>query len=293
MDQLKIKYLSVAGFIIRLQSENEKMIVIQESYLPFEIYGKAIISDVVITSYSSIPAELLVKSDLLFEAKNDEQTFFSIYNYGASYKFIIYDQQTAGQIQQVAILDKDLYQWDVYSNSKNNNEEIFPLIYPFGPLVFYYLTVKSDGIMMHASAVFDGEKGRLFTGFSGAGKSTMAYLWQKSGAKIINDDRIIIRKENGKFMMFNTPMMYIDISKKAPLNSIHLINHANENSMEKIGGATAVSRLMAFCIQHNFNSSFIDHNLTFISELCSNTPVYETGFLPEAPIVDLIKNNEP
>ncbi len=288
--QLRRTNLSIAGYKIRLQSEWSKLISLEESYKPFCLSTKNISADVVVHSYSEIPSRLLKPLDLLFEARNNGQTFFSIYRQGLSYKFFIYDQKKINKIQQVAILDDDLCKWDVYSKPQNQNGEIFPLLYPLGPLVLYYLTVKSDAVMMHASGIFDGEKGRLFTGFSGAGKSTMAYLWQKSGAKIINDDRLIIRKEKGDYVMYNTPMMYVDIPKRAPLNSIHLIKHASENSMEKIGGAAAVSQLMAFCIQHNFNSSFIERHLTFISELCNQIPIYKTGFVPKSEIIDFIKS---
>jgi len=288
---LKSKTISIAGFNIRLQADDKEMLSLEEGYLSFISPRKFESADVVIKSYGGIPDNLLNTSDLLFEAKNDEQKFFSIHHQGEAYRFIIFDQQLHDKIQQVAILDKDLCEWKVYSDL-TEKKELFPLLYPLGPIVLYYLTLKSEAIMMHASGIFEHNRGRLFTGFSGAGKSTMAYLWQKSGAKIINDDRLIIRKENGKYVMYNTPMFYIDVPKKAPLNSVYLIKHGQSNNLEKIKGAAAVSGLMAFCVQHNYKSEFIERQLAFLTELCNTIPVYDTGFLPDTSIVDFIKNNE-
>lgn len=285
------KTLSIAGFTIRLKAADEKLILIEESYLPFILTRKHISSDVIATSNKGIPEDLLQQTDLLFEAKNDQQKLFSIHDHSNSYRFIIYDQQAAGEVQQVALLDKDLSEWEFFSRQTDTKEEIFPLLYPMVPLVLYYLTLKSEAVMLHASGVFDGDKGRLFTGFSGAGKSTMAYLWQKAGAKIINDDMLIVRKEKGNYVMYNTPMPYVDIPKKAKLDSAYLIKHAQNNGIKKLSGASAVSRLMAFCVQHNYNALFIEHHLNFLSDLCNKIPVYETGFLPDLSIVDFIKTH--
>jgi len=299
--------LSIAGFIIKVQSECVTDITFEEGYAPFfvpqaqDYSGKP---DVVINAIEVIPKDLLIKDNLLFEAKNQQSDFFSIYQQGTSYKIIIYDQSqrdglplNINKVQQVALLNNELNEWKVYCNRDDDNK-FNPLLYPFGPLVLYYLTVKSDAIMLHSSGVFDGVKGRIFTGFSGSGKTTMAYLWQKAKNKIINDDRLIIRrnpslqgKKNTAFTMYNTPMYYVDIPKEAPLHSIYMIHHSAENTINKLDGAIAVSRVMAHCIQHGYNNNFIQHHIEFLSQLCNNISVYDVGFKPDSSIVDLIRIN--
>ena len=282
------KIICIAGFNIRLQSEKADNIAIEEIYLPFVSTDETKSTDIVINTVNGIPNELINDKNLLFEAKDQQQKYFSIYRHEQSYKFIVYNQKTDNQIQQIALLSKNFSEWVIYFNTLESNI-VYPLSYPMGPLIFYYLTVKYNAIMIHASGVFDGEKGRIFTGFSGAGKTTMAYLWQKSGNRIINDDRLIIRKENDGYFMYNTPMFYTDIPKKTLLHSVNLICHAPENFVAKLKGAKAVSRLMAFCIQHGYNNSFIEHHLEFLSELCTYLPVYEVGFVPDEKIVNYIK----
>ncbi|MGD0711634.1 MAG: hypothetical protein ABR968_10710 [Bacteroidales bacterium] len=287
---MKTQFLSIAGFKIKMQSENIAGIAFEEGYPPFFISYHSYKPDVIICAFNGIPNDLLTKNDLLFEAKNQQQDFFSIYRQGDSYKFIIYDQQDMKIVQQVAILNNALTEWIVYCNADSNGK-INPLLYPLGPLVLYYLTVKSDAIMLHASGVFDNEKGRIFSGFSGAGKSTMAGLWQKSGSLIINDDRLIIKKNKEAYTMHNTPMPYADIPKEAPLHSVYLIRHAAENTIKKINGAMAVSGIMAYCIQHGYNNDFIQHHLEFLSHLCEHISVFDVGFKPDIEIVDFISLN--
>ena len=283
--------LFIAGFKIKLQSEADIKISLEEGYLPFVSTDNKGEADVCIYIKKHLPVKYLNKKDLIFEAKENEQKFYSIYRENQYYKFIIYKQDKKNEIQQIAFLDESLTKWTIYAEPSVNDKTIYPFLYPLGPLVLYYLTVKFEAIMIHASGVYDGEKGWLFAGFSGAGKSTMADLWLKSGSSVINDDRLIIRNTEKGYIMYNTPMFYNDLPKETDLNSINIIKHAGKNTIKKLNGAKAVSQLMACCIQHDYNSNFIEHHLQFISNLCDNIPVYELGFLPDKKIIDFIKTH--
>ena len=67
-----------------------------------------------------------------------------------------------------------------------------------------------DGFFFHSSALaMDGE-GYLFTALSGTGKSTHTRNWRRlfgDRVTMINDDKPIIRKCNGKFLVCGTPWM--------------------------------------------------------------------------------------
>ena len=45
------------------------------------------------------------------------------------------------------------------------------------------------------------------------------------GAKVIHDDRLILRKTASGYMMFNTPVYNNDEPNESPLNKIFLIEH--------------------------------------------------------------------
>jgi hypothetical protein len=281
--------ITIADFSINLPSESP--ISLEEGYLPF-INEDNRDADVTIYCSSGIPSTPFENTDkLVFEAKNESQRFYSIFRSGSQLRFIIYNQQLKDTIQQVALLDESYSAWKVYSDPDCDGT-LSPLKYPLGPIIMHYLTVKSDAVIIHASCIFDGVKGRIFTGFSGAGKSTMSKLWAAAGNLIINDDRIIIRKRGAAYSAYNTPMYYNDIPKKTSLDAIYLISHSPENRMRKLTGATAVSRVLAFCIQNNYTGYFIQNQLAFLSELCAHIPVYELGFVPDTTIVDYITANE-
>jgi len=281
--------IQIAGFSINLYSDS--VVRLEEGYEPFLAKNSDSKADVTIECLAGIPVNPFQNDELVFVAKNEHQRFYSIYRTGKDLGFIIYNQQNKNEIQQVAVLDETFTHWKAYSEALPDNS-ILPLKYPLGPIIMHYLTIKSDAVMMHASCAFDGKSARIFTGFSGAGKSTMSKLWSETGNRIINDDRIIIRKKEKGYVVYNTPMYYRDIPKEAPLNSIYLISHSPENKIKKLSGAMAISKVMAFSIQNNFDKHFIQSRLNFFSELCMQIPVYDLGFVPDESAVNFIKANE-
>jgi hypothetical protein len=161
-----------------------------------------------------------------------------------------------------------------------------------GPIIMHYFTVNTDAVLIHAACTFDGKKGRIFSGFSGAGKSTISKIWGDAGNLIINDDRLIIRKLEDGYYVYNTPMYYEDRPKKTPLSSVFLISHSPENKIKQIRGALAVSKVLAFCIQNNFDPDFVQNRLNFFSQLCLEVPVYELGFVPDEHVIQFIQTHE-
>ncbi len=284
MNQFGFEFnIAIAEVVLHVFSK--KAIELEAGYIPF-LVDKNETADIEVECYQGLPEVDLDASKLLFEAKNDEQRFYSIYETTEGYCFVLYNQQTKDEIQQIAYLNASFNYWKIYSYNA------LALKYPMGPIIMHYLTLLTDAVLMHASCAFDGKNGRMFSGFSGAGKSTMSMIWANAGSQIINDDRLVIRKMNGQFFVYNTPMYYVDISKKAPLSAIYLISHFPENKAKKLSGALAVSKVMAFCIQNNFDKSFINKRLEFFSDLCSSTPIYELGFVPDESVVSYIAENE-
>lgn len=279
--------LNIADFSLKLFSESD--IDLEEGYLPF--VSNIENHDITIECLSYSHSPVFENENLVFEAANEFQKFYAIYKSGTDLGFVIYNQQNINEIQQTAILSENFKHWRIFSKPDEKGN-LNPLRYPMGPIIMQYLTVKSEAVMIHASCVFDGEKGRIFTGFSGAGKSTISQIWSEAGNQVINDDRLIIRKTDTGYFVYNTPMYYQDIPKKAPLNSIFLISHFSENKIKKLTGALAVSKVLAFCIQNNFDRFFIQNNLDFLTALSTQVAVYELGFVPNSSVVDYVLLNE-
>lgn len=184
----------------------------------------------------------------------------------------------------------DSREWDLWIEGSGNSAD--PLEYPLDGLILYYLTVINGDILLHASGVNYKGKGYIFSGVSGNGKTTMAMIWDKAGAKVIHDDRLAIRADGENFKLYNTPVYDNDEPRFSRLNSIYIIDHGKVNRSVQVAGASAISLIMANCIQHNWDPLIIAGLLRTVSGLCSTIPVYELEFVPDESIIEYILNNE-
>lgn len=178
-------------------------------------------------------------------------------------------------------------EWELWTDAPGNTVD--PMEYPLDGLILYYLTVMSGDIMIHASGVNCRGKGYIFSGVSGKGKSTMAGLWGRSGAEIIHDDRLIVRKSGRRYMMHNTPVYDDDRPRFSWVDKIFIIEHGKENLIADVNGARAASLVMANCIQHNWGEETISELLEAVTGLANTVDVAKLAFRPGYDVVYLIR----
>lgn len=77
-----------------------------------------------------------------------------------------------------------------------------------------WLAARGDLILHAAGVAIDGA-GFCFPGESRAGKSTLATALAESGAKVLGEDTVILRRINGQFWIFGTPW-HTDPSRCSP-----------------------------------------------------------------------------
>ena len=79
-------------------------------------------------------------------------------------------------------------------------QPIDPICYPLDELLLVNVLARGRGAEIHACGIIDSNgHGHLFAGQSGAGKTTIARIWEgEPGVTILSDDRIILRKDGQK-----------------------------------------------------------------------------------------------
>jgi hypothetical protein len=141
-----------------------------------------------------------IKNDYAgFVTKNNDKVDFAINFIEAEDTEMIYREKQKS------------YYFETLRFKGNNSVETF---YRVGPaqftLIFKQLLLRilerKDAFMLHTSSVRIGKYAYLFMAHSGGGKSTtMKNLSYKY--KSIADDSVIIRRENGKYYLYQTPMI--------------------------------------------------------------------------------------
>jgi len=156
------------------------------------------------------------------------------------------------------------------------------------------LLASNSGLLTHAAGVIAQGNGYLFSGHGGAGKSTTARLWQEqAGVQVVNDDKVILRKQGGKFILYGTPWHGqggIAIPACAPLKRIFILKQAPSNAVTALSPAQAASRILARSFVPLWDNTKMASILNFLEELCQAVPCQELGFVPDPSAVDFVRN---
>ncbi|MDT8382074.1 MAG: hypothetical protein RQ728_07445 [Brevefilum sp.] len=197
---------------------------------------------------------------------------------------------------QLGIFNRDFSNGNIYVSNENGDENhfIFPLSYPMGELLMINLLGLDRGIMLHASGVIYKGEGYLFPGQGGAGKSTIARLWnQLPGVEAINDDKVILRKMGDTYFIYGTPWHGeggLALPQSAPLKQIFLIEKSEHNYISALSQTQSIIRIMNGAFLPLWDQQKMDFTLGFLSDLTKDISVQELGFVPDKSIIDFILN---
>jgi hypothetical protein len=171
---------------------------------------------------------------------------------------------------------------------------LWPLEYPLDELIVQGLLARGRGAEIHACGVTDGSgRGLLFVGQSGAGKTTMARLWEGvPGITVLSDDRVILRRVGDRFTMYGTPWhgeAALAAPASAPLTGVFFLEHGAANTLVPVRGATAATRLFASGFPPFFDRDGLDFTLKFLGDLVAEIPCHELHFAPDRPAVEFVE----
>ena len=279
--------LSVGGFIFGLNAQTP--LQIEEGYLPFLTEDQAV--DVQIKCFEGYP-ENYVKPTIHYQAKTPEGVLWELNQQEHRTCILVYHPNDLRVLQQIAYWDQENKSWQIYV-LESQDGAIDPLAYPLGPLIWYFLSTIEDILMIHGSAVILDQQTRVFSGFSGVGKSTMAKLWEQNRqATIINDDRLILRKIENEWFVYNTPMFYAAAPQKGKLHTVFFPYHAPANKMEQLNGVAALSKLLAHTIHHGHNKAHVQHHMDIATQLISHIACHQLGVVPTPEVIDFVLEKE-
>jgi len=170
---------------------------------------------------------------------------------------------------------------------------VYPLEYPLDELWMIHRLARGEGAEIHACGVVTPEGiGRLFVGHSGAGKSTTSRLWMsRPGVTVLSDDRIIVRQQNGKPVMYGTPWhgdAGLAEQAFAPINRIFLLAHGDRNEIAPLEPSRAAAELFARTFVPYHSASGLTHTLQFLERLTAQVPVASFRFKPDTSAIEEI-----
>ncbi|MGN1183134.1 MAG: hypothetical protein ACI4SR_09030 [Faecalibacillus sp.] len=274
-------YLQIADITILLKLSHK--IVINESFFPFIINNCK--KDYVIDFINIEQLPVLSDNNLIFT-----NLLFSIYCKDHQYIRIFHDHKENDE--KYAILYEEQNKSQVYY-IKKYDFAFSETLNTFSHIGLENIFMKFNAFILHSSCLNWNNKGILFTGPSGIGKSTQANLWEKyEGAELINGDRTIIRYLDG-WNGYGSP--YAGSSrcfknKKVQINCIVVLNQDKTNTIKQLKSIEAFKKIYSQMIINSWDKMFVDKIIHFINDLINDIPVYYLSCTPDHRAVELLKS---
>ncbi len=169
------------------------------------------------------------------------------------------------------------------------------LEYPLDELLVTNWLARNSGVEVHGCGLVDDSTGgHLFLGHSGAGKSTTSRLWRSlRGARVLSDDRIILREESSEIWMYGTPWhgeAGFASPEKTRVHKIFMLEHGNRNEIVPLSVAKAVTALFARCFPPFYSEEALALTLSFLHTIANCVPCYLFRFVPDVTAVREILN---
>jgi hypothetical protein len=198
--------------------------------------------------------------------------------------------------RRLMIINEDLHTGQIWTDTPEPERDGPALYHPLDAVLVNHLLVqRSEGITLHATGVDYLGRGLLFVGFSGAGKSTMAGLWRDvPGARLLCDDRIIVRLQDGQAWMYGTPWhsKVTTVNNIAmPVDSIFVIRHGTRNEAKLLSPGVATVQMMARSFLPFWDAETSAWVMRFVSDLATTVPCYDLGFVPDRTVIDYLQEH--
>jgi len=162
-----------------------------------------------------------------------------------------------------------------------------PIQFPIDEVLFVHYLSGGRGVVLHACAVVDADgTGFLFCGESGDGKTTMARLWERlPGARILTDDRVILRTDADRVLMYGTPWhgeaeFAENVGK--PVDRIFFLEHGHDNAFISLSPFDALTRLLVRCFPVYHEVGTMNATLALLERIARDLPCGRLRFVPDA-----------
>ncbi|NTV08145.1 MAG: hypothetical protein HGA81_06025 [Chlorobium limicola] len=170
------------------------------------------------------------------------------------------------------------------------------LAYGAGELLVRTAILLTGGLVLHASGLDDNGSGIVFSGHSGAGKSTQLKIWMdEPGVIALNEDRIAVTiNSNGHAVCYGTPWgggsSGITRNHSAPLKALILLEQAHENSIERLSSPTAATMLACRAFLPYWDKSLMQRAFENLNLILQSTPVYILRCRPEREVIPIVRS---
>jgi len=222
---------------------------------------------------------------------------WAIYKKGDSWIYLgIAPSQNDKSLHRIAVFNSDHTRVKIYNAEEGRflkGNQISLTLFPTDQILLARILADREGCYIHSCGVDLQGKGILFVGHSEAGKSTIANIL-KDKAKILCDDRIIVRNSKDGFNIHGTwshgdvPEISAD---SAPLKAIMFLKQSKENRITPLKDKKEISKKLLSCVIRPFVTvDWWEKTISIVAKIAEDAPCYTLEFDKSGKITEELKN---
>jgi len=157
------------------------------------------------------------------------------------------------------------------------------------------LALPRDGaLILHSSAVVHAGRALVFTGVSGAGKSTISSLLADAypSCTKIADELLVLRQTDDGWHVMVPPYLGpagIDHGARAPLAAVHFLVQADHDRREPIATTVALRELLRHVLVYVVDARTAEHVLGLGATLTRDVPFYRLHFRKDPHVANVLE----
>jgi len=159
-------------------------------------------------------------------------------------------------------------------------------------IVHSLILARQGGFLVHAASAIRGGKAFLFSGVSGAGKTTISRL-APPDATLLTDEISYVRREGTRYIAFGTPfageLARVGENRCAPLSALFLLEKGSQNRIEPVGPSEALRRLLRNILFFADDPELVKLVFQSACEFASLVPIHRLVFVPDQRVWDIIR----
>lgn len=153
------------------------------------------------------------------------------------------------------------------------------------------LLADGTGFLLHSASSVRRERAFLFSGVSGAGKTTISRL-APPDATLLSDEISYVRQLGGQYRAFGTPfageLATPGENVSAPIEALYFLAQGPANVIRRIAPQDSLRRLMRNILFFALDSELVEHVFRGAADFIAAVPNYELTFKPDAEVWDLV-----
>jgi hypothetical protein len=159
-------------------------------------------------------------------------------------------------------------------------------------IVHTLILAREGGFLLHSAGAIRNGRAFLFSGVSGAGKTTISRL-APADVTLLTDEGSYIRRDDDGYYACGTPfageLARVGENCSAPINCLFFLKQGPENKLESVDKPEAIRRLMRNILFFAEDMNLVQSVFQSACEFVERVPVQRLTFVPDPTVWGMVQ----